>query len=91
MENKNDLSHTGFIYKYVDKKGIPQYIGQTIKINQRHHQHLQDTYGKLDMYYFQCDLYEIDLYEALLIKKYRPKYNKQFLEDIQISPLVFSV
>lgn len=43
------------------------------------------------MYYFQCDLYEIDLYEALLIKKYKPKYNRQYLEQIKQNPLSFTI
>lgn len=91
MQNENEQLHYGFIYKYIDKNKKIYYIGKTKKINQRHYQHLQDEYGHLDMYYFQCDIYEIDLYEALLIKKYKPKYNKQYLEKIQINPLVFSI
>ena len=92
MLNETTPLHLGFIYKYVDDNGIIRYIGKTKKINQRHQQHAyEDEYGKLSMYYFQCDLYEIDLYEALLIKKYKPKYNRQYLEQIAQNPLSFTI
>ena len=92
MRNNNYPDHLGFIYKYVNHDGIIQYIGKAKQINRRHYQHqYEDKYGKLPMYYFQCDLYEIDLYEALLIKKYKPKYNKQYLENIEKNPLNFTL
>ena len=72
-----------YIYKYVNEKNKIDYIGQTTDLKQRVFAHYQDEYGKEKIYYFECEnKAQMDNYEYLLIRKYRPKYNKQFNETL---------
>lgn len=77
-----------YIYKYVLNNDIV-YIGQTQDLHRRIQNHSKEIglgdNNKIEIYYSQVpNKISMDIYEYLLIKKYKPKYNKQYNNDIEV-------
>lgn len=78
MGNKREY----YVYKYT-YYGAIIYVGQTTCLSARHNQHMQEKQfieldkNKLKLYYFKVNhSVEKDVWETLLINKYKPAYNK---------------
>lgn len=72
-----------YIYKYV-YYGAIIYIGQTISLDHRHIQHMNEKQfleldkNKLKLYYFKVNhSAEMNIWETLLINKYKPVLNRK--------------
>ena len=78
---KNKREH--YVYKYT-YYGTIIYIGQTINLFNRHNQHMNEEQfltldrNELKLYYFKVNhSSEMNIWETILINKYRPIYNKK--------------
>ena len=74
------LKESGIYVLYDDEEIV--YIGKSTNIYNRIQQHKKDkVFTSVKSIIFKEEG-NIDLYEPYLIKKYKPKYNKEFIDTI---------
>ncbi len=68
-----------YVYKYVGDDGEIVYVGYTKDLKQRHYNHHIDSFYHDELWYIECSEKSDALYlKEYLIRKYHPKYNKEF-------------
>ena len=71
-----------YVYKYIDGNGEIVYVGCTKDLAQRHYNHHIDPFFHCELWYADCgEKMDALFVKQYLIRKHRPKYNRDFSRD----------